>query len=260
MPKLAANLSMLFNEYDFLDRFEAAAKAGFRGVEYLFPYDYPASDIAQKLTQFGLTQVLFNLPAGNWGAGERGIACHPDRIEEFRAGVDKAIDYAKALNCRQVNCLVGIKPADVSEEDAYQTVVENLKFAAEKLNAQGIRLIMEAINTQDMPGFFVNSTEKALRIVAEVGADNLGYQYDIYHMQIMEGNLARTLKDHQANIAHIQLADNPGRHEPGTGEINYPFLLKHIDDIGYQGWIGCEYVPATTTEAGLGWLKQYNLV
>lgn len=260
MPKLAANLSMLFTEYEFMDRFEAASKAGFRGVEYLFPYDYDAQEIAAELYQFGLTQVLFNLPAGDWAKGERGIACHPDRVEEFRNGVDKAIRYAKALNCQQVNCLVGIKPAHVSEEEAYQTVVENLKFASAKLKAEGIRLIMEAINTQDMPGFFVNSTEKALRIVAEVGEENLGYQYDIYHMQIMEGNLARTLKDHQANIAHIQLADNPGRHEPGTGEINYPFLLKHIDDIGYQGWIGCEYVPATTTEAGLGWLKKYNLI
>lgn len=260
MPKLAANLSMLFTEYEFIDRFEAASKSGFQGVEYLFPYDFEPKEIADKLNEYSLTQVLFNLPAGDWAKGERGIACHPERVEEFREGVSQAIRYAKILNCNQLNCLVGIKPENVTEEDAFKTAVNNLKYASEKLGAEGIQLIVEAINTKDIPNFFIDSTDKAIRIISEVGKDNLQYQYDIYHMQIMEGNLARTLTDHKAVIKHIQLADNPGRNEPGTGEINYPFLLKHIDDIGYEGWIGCEYVPKTTTEESLRWIKEYNLV
>lgn len=254
MPKFAANLSMLFTEVDFLDRFEAAAKAGFQGVEYLFPYDFGADEIKQRLDANGLTQVLFNLPAGDWGAGERGIACHPDRVDEFRAGVDKAIAYAKVLGNTQVNCLAGIKPEGVSDDQARQTLVENLRFAAEKLEAAGIRLIAEPINTRDIPGFFLNGTEQALAIFDEVGSDNLELQYDIYHMQIMEGDLAPTMETHLARIAHVQLADNPGRHEPGTGEINYPFLFAHLDRLGYDGWIGCEYKPKTTTVEGLGWL------
>nr|WP_300309810.1 hydroxypyruvate isomerase [Halomonas sp.] len=255
MPNFAANLSMLFTEVDFLDRFEAAAKAGFKGVEYLFPYDYPAAEIKARLDQFGLTQVLHNLPAGDWGAGERGIACHPDRIEEFRTGVDTAIEYATALGCRQVNCLAGIVPQGVSQADARRTLVENLRYAAERLKQAGILLIAEPINTRDIPGFFLNRTEQALDIFDEVASDNLKLQYDIYHMQIMEGDLAPTIEKHFARIAHVQLADNPGRHEPGTGEINYPFLFDHLDRLGYQGWIGCEYKPATTTEAGLGWAE-----
>ena len=254
MPKFAANLSMLFTEVDFLDRFEAAAKAGFRGVEYLFPYDFEADEIKQRLDANGLTQVLFNLPAGDWGAGERGIACHPDRVEEFRAGVDKAIEYAKLLGNTQVNCLAGIQPDGVSDDQARQTLVENLRFAADRLKAAGIRLIAEPINTRDIPGFFLNRTEQALALFDEVGSDNLALQYDIYHMQIMEGDLAPTIEKHLGRIAHVQLADNPGRHEPGTGEINYPFLFAHLDRLGYDGWIGCEYKPKTTTVEGLGWL------
>lgn len=254
MPKFAANLSMLFTEEDFLDRFQAAASAGFRGVEYLFPYDYPAADIKKRLDEHNLTQVLHNLPAGDWDAGERGIACHPDRVEEFRAGVDKAIEYATALGCKQVNCLAGIKPQDVSEELAHKTFVENLRFAAEKLQAAGILLLVEAINTRDIPGFFLNRTDQALAVLKEVGSENLKLQYDIYHMQIMEGDLARTIEANLSNISHVQLADNPGRHEPGTGEINYPFLFTHLERQGYQGWIGCEYKPATKTLEGLGWL------
>ncbi|WCE28890.1 hydroxypyruvate isomerase [Vibrio sp. SCSIO 43137] len=260
MPKVAANLSMLFTELDFMARFEAASAAGFRGVEYLFPYDFPARDIAIELEKHDLTQVLFNLPAGDWAKGERGIACLPDRIEEFRAGVDKAIEYAKELDCKQVNCLAGIKPEDVDQQTTHQTLVENLKFAAEKLEKAGIRLVVEAINTKDIPGFFVSSTEQTMAIFADVQSDNLSYQYDIYHMQIMEGDLARTIESNLRAIGHVQLADNPGRHEPGTGEINYGFLFKHLDTIGYHGWIGCEYVPANGTEAGLGWLKDHNLV
>ncbi|TFH86053.1 hydroxypyruvate isomerase [Billgrantia azerbaijanica] len=254
MPKFAANLSMLFTEVDFLDRFEAAAKAGFKGVEYLFPYDFEATEIKRRLDDFGLTQVLFNLPAGDWSAGERGIACHPDRVEEFRAGVDRAIEYAKVLGNTQVNCLAGIQPEGVSDDQARQTLVENLRYAAGKLEAAGILLVAEPINTRDIPGFFLTRTEQALALFDEVGSGNLKLQYDIYHMQIMEGDLAPTIEKHLDRIAHVQLADNPGRHEPGTGEINYPFLFAHLDRLGYAGWIGCEYKPATTTEEGLGWL------
>ncbi|MCC5884482.1 MAG: hydroxypyruvate isomerase [Halomonas sp.] len=254
MPKFAANLSMLFTEEDFLDRFKAAAEAGFKGVEYLFPYDYTAVEIRARLDEYGLTQVLHNLPAGDWGAGERGIACHPDRVEEFRAGVEKAIDYATVLGCKQVNCLAGIQPQGVSLEQARRTLVENLRYAAEKLAAAGILLLAEPINTRDIPGFFLNRTEQALAIFDEVGSRNLKLQYDIYHMQIMEGDLAPTIEKHLDRIAHVQLADNPGRHEPGTGEIHYPFLFAHLDRLGYDGWIGCEYKPKTTTKEGLGWL------
>jgi len=257
MPRLAANLSMMFTEVDFLDRFEAAAKAGFKGVEYLFPYDFAAADIKTRLDQFGLTQVLHNLPAGDWGAGERGIACHPDRVEEFKAGVDKAIEYATALGCKQVNCLAGIAPAGVDAATLRATFVENLKFAADKLKAAGITLLIEQINTRDIPGFYLNGTEQALSIIAETGSDNIKDQYDIYHMQIMEGDLAPTMEKHLSPIDHIQLADNPGRNEPGTGEINYPFLFSFLDKIGYDGWIGCEYKPATTTLDGLGWADAY---
>ncbi|MDX1465945.1 MAG: hydroxypyruvate isomerase [Halomonas sp.] len=254
MAKFAANLSMLFTEVDFLDRFEAAAKAGFKGVEYLFPYDVEAAEIRKRLDDNGLTQVLFNLPAGDWGAGERGIACHPDRVEEFRSGVDKAIAYAKVLGNTQVNCLAGIQPEGVSDNQARQTLVENLRFAAEKLAAEGILLIAEPINTRDIPGFFLNRTAQALALFDEVGSNNLKLQYDIYHMQIMEGDLAPTIEANLARIAHVQLADNPGRHEPGTGEINYPFLFAHLDRLGYDGWIGCEYKPKAGTQEGLGWL------
>lgn len=254
MAKFAANLSMLFTEVDFLDRFQAAAQAGFKGVEYLFPYDYEAAELKQRLDDNGLTQVLFNLPTGDWGAGERGIACHPDRVEEFREGVDRAIAYAQVLGNTQVNCLAGIKPEGVSDDQARQTLVDNLRFAADKLEAAGILLVAEPINTRDIPGFFLNRTEQALAIFDEVGSGNLKLQYDIYHMQIMEGDLAPTLETHLERIAHIQIADNPGRHEPGTGEIHYPFLFAHLDRLGYAGWIGAEYKPAGSTQEGLGWL------
>ncbi|WP_444676929.1 hydroxypyruvate isomerase [Halomonas sp. E19] len=256
MPKFAANLSMLFTEEDFLNRFKAAAEAGFKGVEYLFPYDYSAVELKARLDEHGLTQVLHNLPAGDWAAGERGIACHPERVEEFRAGVEKAIDYATVLGCKQVNCLAGIQPQGVSLEQARRTLVENLRYAAEKLEAAGILLLAEPINTRDIPGFFLNRTEQALAIFDEVGSPNLKLQYDIYHMQIMEGDLAPTLEKHLDRIAHVQIADTPGRHEPGTGEIHYPFLFAHLDRLGYDGWIGCEYKPKTTTREGLGWLDQ----
>lgn len=257
MPRFAANLTMLYNEVDFLDRFEAAAADGFKGVEYLFPYAWPVAELADRLARHGLVQVLHNLPAGDWAAGERGIACHPDRVDEFREGVGRAIDYATALGCRQLNCLAGIRPPGVDERQARATLVDSLRFAAGRLAGAGIRLLIEPINTRDIPGFFLNRTAQALEIIDEVGSDNLHLQYDIYHMQIMEGDLARTMETHLGHIAHIQLADNPGRHEPGTGEINYPFLFGHLDRLGYDGWIGCEYKPLASTREGLGWVAPY---
>jgi len=257
MPRFAANLSMLFTELPFMERFGAAAAAGFKGVEYLFPYAFAKEDLAAELARHGLVQVLHNLPAGNWEAGERGIACDPARVAEFREGVARAIDYAIALGCSQVNCLAGIAPAGVSAEVLRETFVANLRFAAAQLKEAGIRLLIEPINTFDIPGFYLNRTAQAAEILDEVGSDNLFIQYDIYHAQRMEGELAATVARHLPRIAHIQLADNPGRHEPGSGEIHYPWLLRHIDGLGYTGWIGCEYKPATTTTEGLGWLEAY---
>lgn len=256
MPKFCANLTMLYNEVDFLDRFAAAAKDGFKGVEYLFPYPYTKEQLVEKLKQNGLTQVLHNLPAGDWAKGERGIACHPDRVGEFQDGVGKAIEYATALGCKQVNCLAGIAPQGVDAGKLRETFVSNLKFAAGKLQAAGIKLLIEPINTFDIPGFYLSRTAQALDIIKDVGA-NLYVQYDIYHMQRMEGELANSIKTHLAQIPHMQLADNPGRNEPGTGEINYPFLFDFIDGLGYQGWIGCEYKPKAATSAGMGWAKKY---
>ena len=256
MPHFAANLTMLFTEVPFLDRFERAARAGFDSVEFLFPYPFAASDIKARLQANQLKLVLHNLPAGDWDAGERGIACLPDRRLEIRAGVGRAIEYAQALGVGQLNCLAGKLPAGVTAEAARACFVENLRHAALTLKNAGIRLLIEPINSFDIPGFFLTRTEQALAILDEVGSDNLFLQYDIYHAQRMEGELANTMKNHLARIGHIQLADNPGRNEPGTGEINYPFLFAHLDRIGYAGWIGCEYRPATTTEAGLGWRQR----
>ncbi len=257
MPRFAANLTMMFNEVEFTERFGAAARAGFRGVEYLFPYACPARQIAELLARHKLTQALFNLPAGDWAAGDRGIACLPDRAGEFRDGVGKAIEYANALGCRQLNCLAGIAPAGLSAAQAHETLVANVAFAAGELEHHGIRLLIEPINTRDIPGFFLNRTRQALDVIAESGSQNLGLQYDVYHMQIMEGDLACTIQNNLALIGHIQVADNPGRHEPGTGEIHYPFLFSHLDRLGYGGWVGCEYKPAGGTEAGLTWLRPY---
>jgi hydroxypyruvate isomerase len=258
MPRFDANLTMLFGEVDFLDRFEAAAKAGFAGVEYLSPYEYDKRALRQRLDDHGLTQVLHNVPSGNWGAGERGIACHPGRQQEFAEGVDKAIEYATVLGCARVNCLAGILPAGVEPRAARQTLIENLARAAERLRPLGIKLLIEPINTRDIPGFFLTRTDQALEIIAEVGADNLFVQYDIYHAQIMEGDLAMRITNHLPQIAHMQVADTPGRHEPGTGEINYDFLFGAIDAAGYQGWIGCEYKPAGSTLEGLTWFKRWR--
>ena len=254
MPQFAANLTMLFTEEPFIDRFEAAAKAGFKAVEFLFPYAHTAQQVRNAALEAGVQIVLHNLPAGDWDAGERGIACLPDRVNEFREGVARAIEYATALGVTQLNCLAGKAPAGADPAVLRATLVENLRYAAAQLGAHSIRLLIEPINTFDIPGFYLHGTAQALALMDEVGSDNLFLQYDIYHMQRMEGELAATMQKHLPRIAHIQLADNPGRNEPGTGEINYAFLFQHLDRIGYTGHIGCEYKPKTTTTAGLGWL------
>lgn len=256
MPRFAANLSMLFTEVPFLDRFERAARAGFGSVEFLFPYAHTPGEVAARVQGNRLKVVLHNLPAGDWEAGERGIACLPDRVDEFRAGVGKAIEYATALGAPQLNCLAGKVPLGAGEESLRKTFVANLRYAAAELKKANLKLLIEPINTYDIPGFYLNRTAQAISIIDEVGADNLFLQYDIYHAQRSEGELAATMEKHLTRIAHIQVADNPGRHEPGTGEINYAFLFKRLDALGYRGAVGCEYKPAGTTEAGLGWLEQ----
>jgi len=259
MLRLAANLSMLFCEKPFLERFEAAAQAGFTAVETQFPYAWPAERQARELQRLGLKQVLINLPAGDWDAGERGIACHPDRVEEFRKGVERAIEYARVLGCTRINCLAGIPPRDVSTAQAQGVFVANLAYAACQLEAAGIELVIEAINTVDIPGFFLHSTAQAETIINQVGTDNLGIQYDIYHMQMMGEDTAGMLADRRELIRHIQIADAPGRHEPGTGQIDYSGLFELIDRIGYRGWVSCEYLPAGDTAEGLTWVDRYGL-
>lgn len=256
MPRFAANLTMLFNEAPFLDRFERAAQAGFKAVEFLFPYAFDVQEIRRRLDDHGLELVLHNLPAGDWDRGERGIACLPDRMSEFRAGVDQAIDYALRLGVPRLNCLAGKMPDGANDAVLRATLVDNLRHAATKLRRAGLDLLLEPINTHDIPGFYVSRTAQALALLDEVGADNVYLQYDIYHAQRMEGELAATIAKHLARIGHIQLADNPGRNEPGTGEIDYAFLLRHIDRLGYAGWVGCEYKPAAGTEAGLAWRQR----
>jgi hydroxypyruvate isomerase len=258
MPRFAANLSLLFTEHHFLDRFGAAAAAGFEAVEFQFPYDTPKQAIAERLTRHGLSCVLHNVPPGNWQGGERGIAILPDRIPEFRDGVARAIDYAGTLGCTRINCLAGLAPDDVDDARLRSTFVENLAFAASKLGHAGIRLLIEPINTRDVPGFFLTGTRQALDLIAEVGSDNLFVQYDAYHMAVMGEDLAPTIAAHLDRIAHIQIADDPGRHEPGTGTIAFPPLFEHLDRIGYAGWIGAEYLPADDTTEGLGWFAPYR--
>jgi len=257
VPKFCANLTMLYQEVDFLDRFRRAKESGFQGVEYLFPYQWPAEQLAELLGRYGLRQVLLNLPAGDWAAGVRGIACIPGREEEFRQGVSLAITYAKILGCSQLNCLVGKTPDNAPAEAVHSTLVSNLRFAATKLQEAGITLLIEPLNSIDIPGFHLVHTHDAIALMDEVNQPTVRLQYDVYHMQIMEGNLTATLQQHIGRIGHIQIADLPGRNEPGTGEINFTNLFRSIDRMGYTGWIGCEYKPSTTTEAGLGWLKPY---
>ena len=258
MPRFAANISMLFTELPFMDRFQAARDAGFEAVEYQFAYDHEPQALACALKSSQLQLVLHNLPPGDAAAGERGIACLPGREDEFRAGVAKAIRYATAQGCPQLNCLAGKLTAGLSREAATACFIENLRYAAAEFKRAGLRLLMEPINHHDIPGFLLNTTAQALAIQDAVGSDNLFIQYDIYHAQRTEGELANTLQRQLQRIGHIQLADTPGRHEPGTGEINFTFLLRHIDAIGYTGFIGCEYIPASSTLAGLGWLQSFQ--
>ncbi len=256
MPRFCANLSLLFTEHPFVERWAAAARAGFRGVECHFPYAEPAAVLAEELRRNGLEQVLFNLPPGDWAAGERGIACLPDRVAEFEDGVGRAIAYARALDCRRINCLAGIAPAGAERAELLAVMEGNLRFAARALAREGIELLVEPINDRDMPGFLLNRSADTLALIERVGEANVKLQYDVYHMQIMEGDLARTLQRDLPRIAHVQIADNPGRHEPGSGEINYPFLFDWLDRIGYTGWVSAEYIPAGETTAGLGWMPR----
>lgn len=255
MPRFSANLSFLFLDLPFLERFAAAAACGFRGVEFHFPYDFPMDEVADAARRAGVEVVLFNFPAGNWAAGERGIACLPERQVEFRNGVDRAATWADALGCRRVNCLAGLRPEGISEAVLRDTLIGNLRFAADHLGAAGRQVLIEPLNSRDTPQFFVNRSALALAILNDADRPNLFLQYDIFHAQVMEGDLALTLARLLPRIAHIQFADNPGRHEPGTGEINFPFLFRHLDAIAYTGWVGAEYVPTGGTVASLGWMR-----
>lgn len=257
MPKFAANLSFLFTEVPFSERFARAAAAGFRGVETLFPYDWPADEVAEWLGAAGLEQVLFNLPPGDWAAGERGLACLPGRQDEFAESVEWALTYARRLDCRYLHCMAGLCQAGIAEAELEATYIANLRYAADRLATIGATVTIEPINSRiDMPGYWLDDIDRALRLLDAIGHDNVGLQLDLYHAQVMQGDLARTVQAHLGRIAHIQIADNPGRHEPGSGEIHYPYLFELLDRLGYTGWVGCEYRPLTTTEASFGWLPR----
>jgi hydroxypyruvate isomerase len=258
MPQFAANLSMLFTEAPLPDRIGLAARAGFRFVEFQFPYAVPAAQLRAELDRHQVQAVLHNVPAGQWERGERGIGCHPDRVDEFRAGIEQAVAYATTLGVPRINVLAGKVPAGVPDDALRRTFVANLRHAAQQFRRAGLALLIEPINRFDVPGFYVNHTAQALEILDEVGEDNAFVQYDVYHAQRSEGEIAATLQKHLARIGHVQIADNPGRHEPGTGELNWDFLFAHLDRIGYRGQVGAEYIPAAGTEAGLGWLKRHG--
>lgn len=258
MPRFSANLSMLYPHLPFLERFEAAAADGFRAVEYVGAYEYEPALLASLLDAHGLEQALFNLPAGDWAAGERGIACLPGREAEFRHSLDNAIAYAKATGCTRLNCLAGIAPPDLDRRALEAVLVENLRHAAPVLAEAGIKLLLEPINQGDIPGFLVNTSADYERIATSAGHDNLYLQYDFYHMQVVQGDLIRTFRRLQPRIAHVQFADNPGRHEPGTGEINYAAIFNALDGAGYEGWVGAEYRPLADTRAGLGWMAPFR--
>ena len=253
MPRFAANLSMMFTELPFLDRFGAARAAGFQAVEFLFPYDFPAAEIARRLKEHGLQQVLFNAPPGVWAAGERGTAALPDRREEFREGIRRALDYAAALECPRLHVMAGLAPAGVPRDTLTATFAANLDFAAELAVKAGVKPVIEPINHRDIPGFFLNTNDQAAAIIQAIGPERVGLQFDLYHCQITEGDIVKRVERHLPLIAHMQVADNPGRNEPGTGEVNWPFVFRRIDELGFRGWIGCEYRPAGETTAGLGW-------
>ncbi len=255
MPRFAANLSMMFNELPFLERFAAAAEAGFQGVEYLFPYEHPVEVLEELLRKHRLENVLFNLPPGNWSAGERGITCLPGREEEFKTGVETALAYALRLKSARVHAMAGIAPAGAAPEALQATYIGNMKYAARKFARHGITMLMEAINTRDMPGFYLNTQAQSHALMTAVNEPNLKMQMDCYHMQIMEGDLAVKLRKYAADCGHVQIAGVPERHEPDTGEIRYSYIFDLLDEIGYVGWVGCEYRPAGKTVDGLAWMK-----
>ncbi len=257
--RLCANLSMMFNEVAFLDRFEAAAKAGFKGVEYLFPFDHDAAEIRRRLDDHGLTQVLFNAAPGNWDGGERGLASLPGRQSEFQDGIHRALDYAATLGNRMIHVMAGIPGADVPPVTAAATYAANLAWAADRATAAGIRLVIEPINHRDMPGFHLNTMEQGAQIVRALGPDRVGLQFDVYHCQVTQGDITKRMAALMPVIAHMQIADVPGRHEPGTGEIGWEYVFGQIDSLGYTGWVGCEYRPAGDTVAGLAWMSRYNV-
>ncbi len=260
MPKFAANLTMLYTDSPFLDRFARACASGFQYVEYLFPYEHDVLALAMALEQNRLTQVLFNLPAGNWSAGDRGIAVFPDRIEEFRQGVARAIEVAHILKVKQLNCLVGKRDAKIPLADQQHVMVENLRYAASELGRHDILLLIEMLNPYDVPNFMIASPRAAFAVQEQVASPNLKVQYDVYHAQRTEGELVNTFKNNLAHIAHVQIADNPGRHQPGTGEINYRYLFNWMDQINYPGYVGLEYIPEGTTEQSLNWVREYGYV
>jgi len=255
MPRFSANLSMLFTDRPFLERFEAAFRSGFAAVEYMHPYDEDISAIARALHQQRLSQVLFNLPSGNWQAGDRGLAVDPGRREEFRRGVAQAADVARTLRCPRLNCLVGKRLEGTSESDQWRCLVDNLRYAAREFARADLTLMVEPVNSYDVPGFFLTTSAQALRVLEDVAAPNLRLQYDIYHMQRMEGNLSATLSRLHDRIGHIQIADAPDRHEPGTGEIHFPYLLRHLDHLGYEGFVGLEYKPSGSSEGSFSWIE-----
>ena len=259
MPKLAANLSMMFNEVPFLDRFDAAAKAGFTAVEFLFPYDFPAIELKRRLAACGLTQALFNMPPGDWANGERGLASLPGRQAEFRDSVKKALEYADVLDCKLIHCMAGIPPAGTNPVTAAALFASNLAWAGEHAKAAGRRLALEPINHRDMPGFHLNTVEQGAAVVDAIGIDRVGLQFDIYHCQITQGDVAKRMEALITRIVHMQIADVPARNEPGTGEIGWEFVLRRIDELGYQGYVGCEYRPAGDTVAGLAWRVRFGV-
>ncbi|WP_428488767.1 2-oxo-tetronate isomerase [Rhodopila sp.] len=259
MPRLAANLSMMFNEVAFLDRFAAARRAGFEGVEFLFPYEFPPAVLRERLSAEGLTQALFNMPPGDWANGERGMASMPGRQGEFRESVKRALDYAAALDCRQIHCMAGIVAADVPLTTATAVYAANLAWAAEQAQPAGVRVVIEPINHRDMPGYFLNTQAQGAAIVEAIGRDRLGLQFDVYHVQVTEGDITKRMEQFMPLIAHIQIADVPARNEPGTGEIGWSYVFRRIDELGYQGWVGCEYRPTADTAAGLGWRERFDV-
>jgi len=256
MPRFAANLTMMFNEVPFPQRFAAAAKAGFAAVEFLFPYDYPPAEVARWLQEAGLKNALFNMPPGDWAAGERGVASLPGREEEFRAGVARAIEYARALGTPSINALAGLLPSGADRKRHREVFVTNLRHAAKALAEDGLTLLIEPINSRDIPGYFLNTQAEAHAIREEIDQPNLKVQMDFYHAQIVEGDLSITLKKQIAHVGHVQIASVPDRHEPDEGEIDYRHIFRLLDELGYPGWVGCEYRPRGRTEDGLGWLKE----